>query len=313
MSCPSSSQCHAEIVNSLADVEKVPPYEPSSDFQNLYQGTVKIVSDGSNQGLTGNQPKGTYRCEPANNTGIFNFDPVDEFNQMVKAIVDKGWPLMIHANGIAAIGKTLTAYEGALGNASGLLKRHRIEHCSLADGDTLTRMAAMGISPSFLIGHVGYWGYVFDKGIFEENAQLLDPCLSALNKGMRITLHSDYFVSPLGPLRMMEQAITRIMEKDPDHGVLNEAEKLTPSQALRAVTYDAAWQCHADKWVGSLEKGKMADYVKLAEDPITMKDPAGMHNIPAMRDIPVLETWVGGVKVYDGTHSKKKHSSCCCL
>ena len=59
---------------------------------------------------------------------------------------------------------------------------------------------------------------------------------------------------------------------------------------MRAVTYDAAWQCHANRWVGSLEEGKMADYVILAKDPIA--------NVANMRDIPVLETWVGGVKMY---------------
>ena len=90
---------------------------------------------------------------------------------------------------------------------------------------------------------------------------------------------------------MMEQAITRIMERDSNHEVLNASEKLTPSQALCAATYDAAWQCHVDQWVGSLKEGKLADYIILEEDPITRSNPVGMCNIP------VLETWVGGVKV----------------
>lgn len=282
-------------INSLDDTNKVLPYEPLCEFKNLFQGSVKIVSDGSNQGLTGYQHEvNFYRCKPENNTGIFNFK-TDEFNAMVKTVIDKKWPLMIHANGTMAIANTLAAYEKALGGASGLEKRHRIEHCSLLNEAALKKMSDLGISPSFLIGHVGYWGYAFDKGIFEENAQLLDPCLSALRNGLRITLHTDYFVSPLGPLRMMEQAITRIMEKDPHCGVLNEREKLTPAQALLTVTYDAAWQCHADQWVGSLEEGKMADYVILGEDPITRIDHRHMRNIP------VLETWVGGVKMFDAT------------
>ena len=56
-------------------------------------------------------------------------------------------------------------------------------------------------------GHVGYWGNAFKKAIFEEKADQLDLCNSALGKGMRITLHSDNFISPLGPLHMMEQAV----------------------------------------------------------------------------------------------------------
>ena len=64
-------------------------------------------------------------------------------------------------------------------------------------------------------------------------------------------------------------------------------EKIIPEQALRAVTYDAAWQCHADQWIGSLEEGKFVDYVILEEDPTTRRNPVGLH------DTLVLETWVG--------------------
>ena len=76
------------------------------------------------------------------------------------------------------------------------------------------------------------------------------------------------------------------MERDPDGKVQNPNEKITPEQALRAVTYDAAWQCNVDQWVGPLEEGKSADYVILAEDRITRRNPVDMH------DIPVLETWL---------------------
>ena len=280
---------YAHLCTSKEAADKLDKYHPITAPLKFFQGSVKIISDGSNQGLTGYQFE-HYCCEPEKNFGKFNFC-VDEFNDMVKAVVDKGWPLMIHGNGDKAISNILDAYQTALGGESGLTKRHRIEHCSLLDEATLQRMVKMGISPSFLIGHVGYWGYVFRNAIFEEKALTLDVCQSAIQHGLRITLHSDYFVSPLGPLRMMEQAITRIMERDPNHEVLNASEKLTPSQALRAVTYDAAWQCHVDQWVGSLEEGKLADYIILEEDPITRSNPVGMRNIP------VLETWVGGVKV----------------
>lgn len=281
--------------------EDVPEYKPSTgEFINNYQGNVKVISDGSNQGLTGYQSE-PYCCEPANNVGAFNFgspqpeEVPPEFVRLIQTILDKGWPLMCHANGDKAIKFALDAYELVLKGESGISKRHRIEHCSLVDSYTLDRIRDLGISPSFLIGHVGYWGYVFKNAIFEEKANTLDVCQSAIQKEMRISFHSDCFVTPLGPLRMMEQAITRIMEKDPTQNVLNEKEKVTPEQALLIVTNNAAWQCHADEWVGSLQEGKMADYVILSEDPITRANPVGM------RDIPVLETWVEGRCVYKCT------------
>ncbi|WP_200890415.1 amidohydrolase [Pseudoalteromonas luteoviolacea] len=266
-----------------------------------FKAAVKLVSDGSNQGLTGYQSE-QYSCNPKNNYGIFNFNTLPatssdthtqgtskpNFQTMVNTVINKGWPMLIHANGNHAIDITLDVYENALQGQSGLSSRHRIEHCSLLSDLSAQRMQQLGISPSFLIGHVGYWGYAFEQVIFKQKAQLLDRCQTMLGLDARITLHSDLSVSPLGPLRMMEQAVTRVMEKSPEKTVLNEAECITRAQALRAITFDAAWQCHVDKWLGSLDTGKLADYVILEQDPMTIEDPS------KIRDISVEQTWVGG-------------------
>ena len=94
---PSVRIGYAQLCNSLNDAKKFPPYEPPCELRNLFQGSVKIVSDGSNQGLTGHQHKENfYRCKPEHNTGIFNFE-TDEFNAMVKTVIDKKWPMMIQS------------------------------------------------------------------------------------------------------------------------------------------------------------------------------------------------------------------------
>ncbi|MGE8357498.1 MAG: amidohydrolase family protein, partial [Microvirgula sp.] len=161
--------------------------------------------------------------------------------------------------------------------------------------DNIAEMARLKLSPSFLIGHVGYWGHVFQQTIFgSERARMLDRCRSALNAGLRISFHSDHFVTPLGSLRMMQQAVTRIMEGAPDGQQLplNPDERLERLDALRAITLDAAWQCHMDHLVGSLEPGKLADLVILDQDPL---DPA----VENLRRIPVHQTWVSGEVVFD--------------
>jgi len=281
-------------------------YTPPVNYESVYYGHVKVVSDGSNQGLTGYQST-PYICNPADNIGIFNFPQSGipattippNYDKLINTVVaGKGWPLMVHANGDQAVSFAINAYQSALAQYRGPELRNRIEHCSLLTSSQITQMLQMGVSPSFLIGHVGYWGYAFSKVIFgEDKAQMLDLCGSTLAVGMRITLHSDNEVSPLGPLRMMEQSITRIMEKHKEtKEVLNKAECLTPEQALIAVTYDAAWQCYADQWVGSLDKGYFADFVILGEDPLSMTTESSQYM--KMRNIPVLETWLGGVLVY---------------
>jgi predicted amidohydrolase YtcJ len=65
------------------------------------------------------------------------------------------------------------------------------------------------------------------------------------------------------------------------------------AQALKGSTIDAAWMCHADGLVGSLAAGKAADFVLLADDPLSHEaDP------DAVRDIAVLATYLDGTQVH---------------
>lgn len=270
---------------------------------------LKLVSDGSNQGLTGYQSE-DYCCAQehplpgVSPRGLFNFEPPNTLTQSLKKVIDHGWPTLIHANGNQAINYVLDAYKTVLGPSykEKINQRHRIEHASLLEDQSISTMAQLGLSPSFLIGHVGYWGYTLQQTILgEQRTNTLDRCYTAQQAGLRITLHSDHFVSPLGPLRMMEQAVTRVMEAAPkgSNVVLNDKECLTRESALRAITYDAAWQCHLDHLVGSLEPGKLADMVILEQDPLN-------PNVSALRDIAVYETWLSGRKVYSNSRTVLK-------
>ncbi|OHX10449.1 amidohydrolase [Chromobacterium sphagni] len=275
---------------------------------------IKMIYDGSNQGLTGYQ-KEEYDCfanprippipavpevPPTGKSNYEGHTGSEAFPAMLKRVLDQGWPALIHANGDRAMSDVLDSYQqamtapdGAIDAAKAKLLRLRVEHASLMDDAALDRMAALQLNPSFLIGHVGYWGYVFQNTIFgQSKAEMLDRCKSALDKGMRVSLHSDHFVSPLGPLRMAEQAIYRKQEGAPgkDKPILNAEETLSPEQALRAVTLDAAWHCHLDHQVGSLEPGKQADLVILEHDPMT-------ETALPLRDIKVIATWLSGAPV----------------
>jgi predicted amidohydrolase YtcJ len=73
-------------------------------------------------------------------------------------------------------------------------------------------------------------------------------------------------------------------------GILNPAECISPLEAIRAVTIDAAWQCHLDDVCGSLEVGKSADLVVLERDPTTVSP-------DTLRSIRVHSTWLGGQAV----------------
>jgi predicted amidohydrolase YtcJ len=244
----------------------------------------KFWSDGSNQGNTGYLRE---RYLNVDGRGVLSFPP-EELAEGMKRAHDGGWQVAVHANGDAAIDITLDAYEKAIKANPRKDHRHRIEHCSIAWEEHYAKMAALGLTPSFLIGHVHYWGKAFrDRIIGPERAARLGAGQSALKHGVRFSLHSDYDVTEIGPLRCIENAVTRIMRDGGE--VLGPDQRIPVDQALRAMTIDAAYQARIDHAVGTIEVGKYADLVVLEEDPMKV-DPTRLSQIK------VRETWVEGEK-----------------
>ena len=95
-------------------------------------------------------------------------------------------------------------------------------------------------------------------------------------------------MTPIEPLRYVEDAVSRIMNEGGD--VFFPEERIPVDAALRAVTINAAWQCHMDDQIGTLETGKLADLAILEQDPT---DPQAK-----ISKIKVSETWMDGVQRY---------------
>ncbi len=154
-------------------------------------------------------------------------------------------------------------------------------------------MKALGMVPSFLINHVHYWGHVMRDEVFgPEKVQLLDRCRSVEDAGLNWVMHTDAPVSPLGSLHKIRVAVARDLWKEPDT-ILAPDERVDVQTAIRAVTRNAAWACHSEHEIGSLEAGKLADLVVLEEDPRSVEP-------TAISDIQVSETWMDGNRVFQG-------------
>ncbi|KAB2656489.1 amidohydrolase [Brucella tritici] len=246
---------------------------------------IKAWADGSNQAQTGYMRENYLGTDER---GALNYS-LEQVTDVIRRAHDGGWQVGVHANGDAAIDMVLDAYEAVLGKTSNSDLRHRIEHCSVFHPEQMVRMKDMGVSPSFLIGHVRWWGKAFrDRLLGPERARFYDPCASALAAGLKISLHSDWNVTPIEPLRYVEDAVTRVMNEGGD--VFFPEERIPVDAALRAVTIDAAWQCHMEDQIGSLETGKFADFAILEEDPTAPDVKIGK--------IKVSETWMDGTKRY---------------
>ena len=105
-------------------------------------------------------------------------------------------------------------------------------------------------------------------------------------------MHSDAPVSPLGTLQQIRVAVARDLWKEPDT-ILAPNERVSAESAIRAVTRNAAWACHSETEIGSLEPGKLADLVVLESDPRKVEP-------TAIADIRISETWLNGSRVFEG-------------
>ena len=249
----------------------------------------KLVADGSNQGFTGLQRDPYLGTEE--DRGLAYMSP-EELKSVALERAQKGWHLAIHGNGDAAIDNILDTCEALVEAGIDMSRvRPRIEHCSILHDEQIARMKRLGVSASFLIGHVHYWGVAMRDEVFgEEKAQLLDRCRSAEEAGVGFTLHSDFMVTDPNPLHMIEMAVTRKTWKEPDY-VLAPQERISVESAIRALTSEAAWQLFSEHEIGSLEPGKLADLVILDDDPRRV-------NPDAIKEIRVVETWMDGKQVY---------------
>lgn len=248
---------------------------------------VKFLADGSTQGLTAalNEPY-TYPAG-TENKGSLNYKTETLLND-IRPYFDQGWQISIHANGDRAIDQALENYSTLLASVAQPEKRRlRIEHFTITKPEQLIQTKKLGVVPGFTIGHVHYWGEPFHNQIVgPPRANRIDASASMKKEGIRFAYHSDSPVSPYGPLKYITQGVTRVWQS-PLERVLGPKERVSVDDAIRAVTIDAAYQMMSDHEVGSLEAGKLADFVVLEKNP-RVTPPAQIAVIK------VLETWVGG-------------------
>jgi predicted amidohydrolase YtcJ len=250
----------------------------------------KIVTDGSNQGFTGRQREPYHTRDTV---GLYYVEP-DDLRARAIDRGKRGWPLSLHGNGDAAIDSILDAVEAVRDEGVDVRAlRCRIEHCSILHDEQIARMQALGMVPSFLINHVHYWGHVMRDEVFgPEKVQLLDRCKAVEDAGLNWVMHTDAPVSPLGSLHKIRVAVARDLWKEPGT-ILAPDERVSVEAAIRSVTRNAAWACHSEHEIGSLEPGKLADFVVLDEDPRKVEP-------TAISDIGIAETWMNGERVYGG-------------
>jgi predicted amidohydrolase YtcJ len=250
---------------------------------------IKITTDGSPQGRTAYFSKPYLTGGPG---GEKNWKgeplfPQAEVDAAVKMVYDNKLQLLIHCNGDASIDLFLEAHEKAAKDRTADL-RTTVIHSQFVRKDQLEKYAAYKIMPSFYTEHCFYFGNTHIKNRGPEQAAFLSPMKTALSMGIRCQNHTDFNVSPIDQMFVVWSAVNRVTRTGE---VLGPDERITPLQALKAITLDGAYMFKEEKTKGSLEVGKLADLVILDKNPLT---------VPPMtiKDIKVVETIKEGKTIY---------------
>jgi predicted amidohydrolase YtcJ len=226
-------------------------------------------------------------------TGLFVNSEEDLYRWISES--DKaGLQVVIHAIGDRAINFLLNTYERVAEENGERDRRFRIEHSQHLTPSDIERYGKLKVIASMQPYHAIDDGRWAEEYIGPERVKTTYAFRSLLDSGATLAFGSDWFVAPATPLEGIYGAVTRrtLDGKNPDGWV--PEQKITVEEALKAYTISAAYASFEEDIKGSLEPGKLADFVVLGSD-ITTIDPAEIW------DMKVQQTWVGGRKVFDRT------------
>ena len=265
----------------IAEIDAIfagqPPRNETEYKNRLRIGGVKVVMDGSPQGRTAAFTTPYLTDGPAGQKdwrGELSF-PQPVLNEWVKKVYDGGATLFVHCNGDAAIDALLEAHRFASGDDPAKPRGTVGVHSQFIRRDQLEKYRAWKITPSFFTIHCFYFGdtHVANRG--RSQADFISPMKSARALGLRPANHTDFNVAPLDQLFTMHTAVNRISRSGQTIGA---DERVTPMQALEAITIDGARIYGEEAKKGSIEVGKAADFAVLSANPLTVP-PATIETI----------------------------------
>ena len=206
----------------------------------------------------------------------------------MKTCYDKGLQVLMHANGDAAIDFLIEAHKFAAGTEPAKDRRTVCIHCQFIRPDQLKAFTELKIIPALFTDHTYFFGdtHVANRGMTQ--ASFISPMRAAIDLGLKPTNHTDAFVVPVDQMMTVWTAVNRPLRSG---GTLGADQRVSPYEALQAITTSAAYQYREEDTKGSIKAGKLADFVILSADP-TRVDPM------TIKDIQVLETIKEGRTVY---------------
>ncbi|WP_370032864.1 amidohydrolase [Qipengyuania mesophila] len=254
----------------------------------LRMNGVKLYLDGA-LGSRGAWLKRPYSDDPGN-TGLPLMSPAQFRNILVRAATANFQPA-IHAIGSAANEDALNAI-GEIAESFPGDRRWRIEHAQIVDPVDLPKFGQNGIIASMQPVHQTSDRVMAEARLGPDRLEGAYAWNTILQLGGRLAFGSDAPVESPDPFAGLAAATTRMDARGEPFGGWRPQDRVTREQALAGFTSDAAYAGYAEGRFGRLLPGERADFVLIDRDPM-------LATPSELRATKVLETWVGGRKVYD--------------
>lgn len=264
----------------------------STTYTNHYRiGGMKLTLDGSPQGRTAWRTA-PYLLPPPGESSDYKGYPAIPDDKDVEAIYDSAfkhnWQILTHANGDAAIDQMIRTMKPAAVKYGNQNRRNVLVHGQYVRADQLDSLKKLDVIASLFPLHTFYWGDWHKQLIGDSLGNRISPTRTTLNKGLRLTIQTD---APVALPSMMRVVWTAVARTSRTGQVIGEAERLTPYEAIKAITEWSAYQHFEEDSKGTITKGKLADLVILDKNPLKVPT-------DAIKDIVVLETIKEGKTVY---------------
>ena len=250
--------------------------------------SIKVYSDGA-LGSRGAALISDYQ-DRAGHKGLMlasNQALHDVFTKAFKA----GFSVNTHAIGDKANRVVLDTYEKVYAKTGGKLLRNRIEHAQIVNPSDIKRFKQLAIIPSMQPVHATSDMHMAEDRLGKERLFGAYAWQTFLKQGSRVAAGSDFPVELANAFHGLYAAVSRQDQHGAPEGGWLSDEKLTREQALRAFTLDAAYAAHQEFKIGSLEKGKWADFIIV--DTNYFEAP-----IKDIYHTQVEQTWLAGEAVY---------------
>jgi predicted amidohydrolase YtcJ len=269
--------------------------EVSPTYKNRFRvAGAKLTIDGSPQGFTawrdrpyykpvGNYPPG-YAGYPAATT--------EQVEDAIEWAYINDIQIITHANGEAASDQLIAFVRAAVEKYGQGDRRPVLIHGQFLREDQVDSLNGLGIIPSLFPMHTFYWGdWHRDHTVGPENADNISPTGWVVKRGMKFTTHHDAPVAFPNSMRVLDATVTR---RSRSGDIIGPYQRVDVMTALKAMTIWPAYQHFEEDSKGSIEVGKLADFVILSADP-TAVDPETLDQIK------VVETIKEGSSVYVAT------------